>query len=219
MSWLEHAIAVLNTVLFTVGNEPVSWASLFGFVTSLATVGLAVRLRVGNFAFGLVNAVFFTITAAVLHTGVDAYFQGAFVLLTLAGWWLWLHGGPGRSALPVTWASSRLMAGCVSFVVVATVGFTVLFTAVGYHRPLYVAVISAITLPAQYLLNLKKVQAWAFWLISDIGYLPLLYLDGLQMTAIVYIISGVLSAAGFWFWLGRLRSERQAAPVLAGVER
>lgn len=216
MNWLEHVVAPLNTVLFTVGNEPVSWASLFGFTTSLATVGLAVALRVSNFALNIVNAGF-GIPLAVVGHDTPAVLEGSvFVVLGVVGWWLWLRGGPGRGRLPVGWAGNRVIAGCVVFIVLAAIGLTALYMASGNRYALWNGPLVAVSLAAQYLLNAKKAQTWILWAVTDLGYVPLLVILDLRASLVVYAVSGLSCFVGLRLWLSRIRSEqRTAAPVLA----
>jgi len=216
MNWLEHVVASLNTVLFTVGNEPVSWASLFGFGTSLACVGLAVASRVSNFAFGIVNAGFGIPLAMVGHNTPALVEGGVFVVLGIVGWRLWLRGGPGGGRLPVGWAGNRVLVGCVVFVVLAAVGLTVLYMSSGNKYALWNGPLVAVSLAAQYLLNTKKAQTWILWAITDLGYVPLLVMLDLRLSLVVYSVSGLLSVVGLRLWLMRIRSEqRTAPPVLA----
>jgi nicotinamide mononucleotide transporter len=219
MNWFEHVITKLNSALFTAGSDHVSWSVLFAVATALATTAFAMRLRVSNFVLGIVNAGFLLTLSLVSHSRIDTALQGTFLALGFLGWWLWLRGGPQRGALPLGSAGNRLIAGCIGFVVVGTAGLTALFTSLGDARPLWNGLITALGLAAQFLLNLKKVQNWFFWLASDILYLPMLVMDGFWLTATVYVVTIVLCVAGLRFWLARLKLQQPVAPVLAVADR
>lgn len=217
MNWFQNVVASLNAALFTVGNEPVSWASIIVFTTSLATIGLAVTLRVSNFAFNTLNSGFAIPLAAAAHDTANLLEASLFVVLGGVGWWLWLRGGPGRSRLAVGWAGNRQIVGCVVFIALAAVGLTALYLSAGNHYALWNGLLVSVSIAAQFLLNAKRVQTWILWMITDFGYVPLLVMLDLRMSLIVYTVSGLLCLVGLRLWLTRMRAEQRAVtPVLAG---
>lgn len=49
---------------------------------------------------------------------------------------------------------------------------------------------------AQFLLNAKKIENWAFWIAADLVYVPLYAVKRLDLTALVYLLFPRLYAAG-----------------------
>jgi nicotinamide mononucleotide transporter len=115
LAGLAHLLAPLNVVLFTLGNDHVSVAELLGFVTGAASVWLTVRARISNFPVGIANSAFFLVLFGSARLFADSGLQVVYIALGFAGWWQWLHGGPERSRLTVTWSGCRLLTSCVAF--------------------------------------------------------------------------------------------------------
>jgi nicotinamide mononucleotide transporter len=114
MSWLSHQIAMLNTVLFTMGDDQVTWAELLGFLTGGACVVLTVRAHVGNFPVGILNSAFFLVLFLSARIYADASLQVVYILLGFLGWWQWLRGGPRRSASPAPESGYRNVGQCAA---------------------------------------------------------------------------------------------------------
>ncbi|HEY2791576.1 MAG TPA: nicotinamide riboside transporter PnuC [Micromonosporaceae bacterium] len=193
-------IAALNTVLFTLGDDHVTWAELLGFVTGGACVVLTVLAHVGNFPVGILNSVFFLVLFLSARFYADAGLQIVYIGLGFAGWWQWLRGGPGRAALDVGRAGRVLAWGCLGFVVLGTGALTVLLTALRDAAPFWDALTTAISLVAQFLLNAKKLENWFAWLAADLIYVPFYLWKRLDLTAIVYVLFVGLCLAGLRGW-------------------
>src|SRR5215470_339155 len=101
LAGLAHLLAPLNVALFTLGNDHVSVAELLGFVTGAASVWLTVLARISNFPVGIANSAFFLVLFASARLYADSGLQVVYIVLGLAGWWKWLHGGAGRGRLTV----------------------------------------------------------------------------------------------------------------------
>jgi nicotinamide mononucleotide transporter len=216
MTELAHLLAPLNAVLFTFGNDQVSVAELLGFVTGAACVWLTVASRVANFPVGIANSAFFLVLFASARLYADAGLQVVYIALGFAGWWQWLHGGAGHGRLVVARASWQLLTGCAAFAITATWGLTLLLGWASDIAPFWDALTTAVSLAAQFLLNLKRIENWAFWMVADVVYIPLYAVKRLDLTAIVYVLFLGLCVAGVVAWRRALRTSAAAVvPVAA----
>jgi len=206
MAGLAHLLAPLNVTLFTLGNDHVSVAELLGFVTGAACVRLTVLARISNFPVGIANSAFFLVLFASARLFADSGLQVVYIVLGFAGWWQWLHGGRERSRLTVARSGWPLLACCVVFAAAATWGLTVLLTAAHDIAPFWDALTTAVSLAAQFLLNGKRIENWAFWMAADVVYIPLYVVKRLDLTAVVYVLFLALCIAGLRSWRQVLRS-------------
>jgi nicotinamide mononucleotide transporter len=215
MTQLVHLLAPLNAVLFTFGNDQVSVAELLGFITGAACVWLTVAARVANFPVGMANSAFFLVLFLSARLYADAGLQVVYIALGFAGWRQWLHGGAGRGSLAVGRAGWRLLAGCAAFIVLGTWGLTLLLGWASDIAPFWDALTTAVSLAAQFLLNLKRIENWAFWMVADIVYIPLYAVKRLDLTAIVYVLFLGLCVAGAAAWRRSLRAVEADAVLIA----
>jgi nicotinamide mononucleotide transporter len=205
LTGLAHLLAPLNVALFTLGNDHVSVAEVLGFVTGAASVWLTVLARISNFPVGIANSAFFLVLFASARLFADSGLQVVYIVLGFAGWWQWLHGGPERSRLTVARSGWWLLACCVAFAAAATWGLTVLLDAAHDIAPFWDALTTAVSLAAQFLLNCKKIENWAFWIAADVVYIPLYVVKRLDLTAIVYVLFLAMCMTGVRSWRRALR--------------
>jgi nicotinamide mononucleotide transporter len=195
----------LDVTAFDLGGQPVSWAELLGFVTGLASVALAVAQRVETFPVGIAGNVFFFVLFVDVGLYADAGLQIVFLVLSAMGWWAWLRLGPNRTELEVSDASVRVLVLTAAGIAAATLVLVPILRAAHGSAPFLDALTTSLSLGAQLLLNLKKLQHWYVWMLADVIYVPL-YLDrGLYLTAIVYTVFFGMCIAGLLHWRRLLR--------------
>lgn len=199
-TFLHHLVDPLNTVLFHFGQDAVSWAELLGFITGAVGVWLTVRAHIWNFPIGIANNVFFLVLFWTARLYADAALQLVYLVLGFMGWWQWLHGGESRTKRIMAHADGRTIAGLLVLVIPATWGLTVLLTHANDIAPFWDALTTALSLAAQWLLNLKKFENWYFWIAADVVYIPLYFVKVLYLTGIVYVLFISLCLLGLRAW-------------------
>jgi nicotinamide mononucleotide transporter len=197
VGWL---VDPLNTALFQLANDAVTWAELLGFVTGGACVWLTVRRHVLNFPVGIANSALFLILFTSARLWADATLQIMFIALGVAGWWQWLHSRGASEQIRVRRAGSVELAGCVAFVVAATAVLTYVLRAADDTAPFWDALTTALSIAAQWLLNNRRLETWFFWVAADCIYIPLYVVKELDLTAAVYVLFLGLCVAGFRSW-------------------
>jgi nicotinamide mononucleotide transporter len=189
---------VLTKTVFEVFGEPVSWAELFGFITGIACVALAVAQRIETFPVGIANNVFFVILFTDARLYADAALQIVYIALGVMGWIAWskLKG----QALSVSRAGPRLLVGTAVGVAVATVILIPILRAAHGAAPGWDALTTSMSLGAQLLLNLKRLETWYVWIAVDVIYVPLYLSRDLNLTALVYVVFLALCIQGWRQW-------------------
>ena len=191
-------MVVLTKTVFELFGEPVSWAELFGFVTGIACVALAVAQRIETFPVGIANNVFFVILFTDARLFADAALQIVFIVLGVMGWWVWATRV--RSPLAVTRAGPRLLMATALGVGVATLILIPILRAAHGAAPGWDAATTSMSLGAQLLLNLKRLETWYVWIAVDVIYVPLYFSRDLNLTALVYIVFLALCIQGWRQW-------------------
>lgn len=212
--WVMAALGSALVAASAAGVLPYGLTETLGFVTGAACVYLVVKENVWNFPVGIANNVFFLALFAGARLYGDAALQVVYVALGLQGWYLWLRGGRGHTALAVSRAPRRLLAGVAVFVVAGTAALTPALRAAGDSAPLLDALTTVLSLAAQYLLNRKVIENWLLWITADVLYVYLYLARGLQLTAVLYFVFLRLCVAGLLSWR-RTLARRQEEP--AGV--
>ncbi|HEV2343893.1 MAG TPA: nicotinamide riboside transporter PnuC [Actinocrinis sp.] len=206
-------VAPLNVVLFHFGQDAVTWAELLGFVTGAVGVWLTVRANIWNFPVGLANNLFFLVLFWAARLYADAALQIVYLGFGVFGWWEWLHGGERWSRRVMARARPWVVWTLAGLAVPVTWILTIVLTRANDIAPFWDALTTALSLAAQWLLNLKLFENWFFWMTADVVYVPLYFVKALYLTAIVYVIFLGLCVAGMRAWRRELREPRPSMVV------
>src|SRR5690606_21099674 len=103
-------------------------------------------------------------------------------------WRLWLRGGEDRTQLRISRAPALELLLIAAFVFGATVGLWQLLHYAGGSASFWDALTTSLSLASQWLLNRKRLESWAGWILVDGIYVPLYVFKELYLTAILYAI-------------------------------
>ena len=172
-------------------------AVIFGIIS----VYLGTRQNIWSWPTALVNVALFF--ALFLESGLysDTGLQIVYFVLSLYGWYEWLYGGAGRTAITVTRTSRRtwtVLAG-IGVVVWALLG-TITSRLPGTALPYVDAATTTVSLLAQWMMTRKLVENWLIWIAVDVVYVGMFVFKGLYLTAFNYGIYLVLAVTGYIAW-------------------
>ena len=172
-------------------------AVIFGIIS----VYLSTRENIWSWPTALINVALFS--ALFLESGLysDTGLQVVYFVLSLYGWYEWLYGGAGRTAIAVTRTSRRTWAvlGGIGVVVWALLG-TITSRLPGTALPYVDAATTTISLLAQWMMTRKLVENWLIWIAVDVVYVGMFIYKGLYLTAFNYGIYLVLAVMGYIAW-------------------
>jgi nicotinamide mononucleotide transporter len=97
-------------------------------------------------------------------------------------------------------ASPALLAGTTVAIGVATLILVPVLRAAHGAAPGWDALTTSMSLGAQLLLNLKRLETWYVWIAVDVIYVPLYFSRDLNLTALVYIVFLALCIQGWRQW-------------------
>jgi nicotinamide mononucleotide transporter len=185
-------------------------AALFGAVA----VYLAARENVWSWPTAIVNVSLYTIVFFQSRLYADMGLQVVYLVLSIYGWYNWLHGGAQRSTLHVTRAPPRLLLGLVAFVAVASYALGATLAAkTNAALPYLDSALTVTSLVGQWMMTRKILENWLLWIAVDIVYVPMFLSRGLAATAVLYAVFLILAVLGFVEW--RRSYSRQLTDNLA----
>ena len=192
-----------SLALFGLTTTPLE---LVSFILSVITVLLNIRQNHWAWLFAIISSAAYGMVFFGARLYGDMGLQLVFIVVSVWGWYSWLHGGVQRQALDVTrlaragWIAS-LAGWAVGFVLLAWFLKTFTDTDVPHAD----GFLTAGSLLGQVLLSRKKVENWHAWIAVDILYVGLYLYKNLVLTAILYGVFVLMAIVG-------LRAWRRAAP-------
>ena len=177
-------------------------AALFG----VAGVWLSVRQNVWTWPVGIVNVAMYVVVFHAARLYADMGLQVIYIVLAVYGWYQWLHGGPGRSALPVTRGLPRqlLAAGAVGIAGAWGIG-ALLARHTNASLPYLDAALTSASLVAQWMATRKLLENWMVWIAADVVYIGMFVYKRLYPTAVLYAVFTGLAIVGYRQWTESMR--------------
>ncbi len=172
-------------------------AALLGVVTVL----LVVRRSIWNYPFALamVSLYFFIFWDAKLYS--DALLQIFFFVINLYGWWNWNRAEQVEDGVAVGWMSGRARALWLGGTVAAVLLWgTAMARFTDAAAPFPDASVAAISVAAQLLQSMRRVESWILWIAVDVLAIGLFASRGLTITAGLYTLFLVLAVVGLIQW-------------------
>lgn len=174
---------------------------LFAAVVGAVSVWLSVRQNIWSWPTAIVNVVLYAVVFYQAKLYADMGLQVVYAVLSVYGWYEWLYGGEGRTALQVTRTGVRV-GGLLALIAVA--GSAALGTLL--HRqtdaalPFMDAFLSSTSLVAQWMMTRKLLENWLVWIAVDTLYVGMFIFKGLYLTAGLYAVFLALAVKGYLDW-------------------
>jgi len=187
------------------------WSSLEGVAAAFGVVSvyLSTRQNIWSWPTAIVNVAIYAVVFFRGRLYGQMGLQGVYFALSVYGWYQWRFGGADRSALRVSRASPRLLAGVLGLNVVAWLGLAMVLRRTDAALPYLDALLTTTSLVAQWMMTRKILETWILWIAVDLVYVPMFLTQRLYATAALYAVFLGLATLGFRDWR-RAAYERQS---------
>ena len=172
-----------------------------GTVLGVVYVILAIRENPWCWPIGIGNAALFLVVTASARLFGQAALQAVYVVVSVYGWYEWLHGGEGRTALAVSRTPRRWAVSLAAAWVVATVAFGLLLKLrMGDPLPFVDAGTTALSLVAQWMATRKWLENWLVWMAVNVASVPMFLSQQRFAMAVFYGVLLVMAVFGHREW-------------------
>ncbi|MCF8366866.1 MAG: nicotinamide riboside transporter PnuC [Bacteroidales bacterium] len=189
---------LLNTTLLE------SIAVVFG----LLSVWYAKKENILVYPTGIISVLIYVYIC--LHAGLyaDMGINGFYFVMSVYGWYKWTRKDIKDHFIPIS-SNTRLqhflsIAGTVVFF------FILRFTLINFTDstvPNIDAATTAIFIIGMWLMALKKIENWIYWIIGDVVSIPLYFHKGLMLTSFQYTVFLVLAISGYLEWRNKMKEQ------------
>ncbi len=181
---------------------------IIGFLSGVICVYLVVRENIWNWPVALINAFFYILVFYEARLYADMGLQVIYIIISIYGWYEWLHGGKEHGKLTVTrtgWLEASILL-VIGFG--GTIGLGMFLSHIPWiwpdlqpaALPYWDALTTVISLIAQWLMARKKLESWVLWILVDIIYIGMYYYKDLYLTLVLYAIFLILATSGLFAW-------------------
>jgi nicotinamide mononucleotide transporter len=190
----------------------VSGVEWFAALAGAVSVYLSTRENIWSWPTAIVNVGLYILIFQRSGLYSDMGLQVVYLVLSIYGWYEWLHGGANKSRLDVSLASRRVwLLSCAA----GAAGWFVIWSITrrlhGVSIPSIDSALTATSLVAQWMMTRKIVENWVLWIAADIVYVPMYIYKKLYVTSGLYAVFLILAIMGLVEWKRSL--ERQRSPA------
>lgn len=213
---LTIGLLILSVVLWGLNAYKITTFTdleLWGFITGLWSIWLAVLNRPSNWAIGLVNEGIFFIMFWKLGLFANAWLQVFFGVVSVYGWVYWLYGGSKKTEAPITYAGFVTALGWALVTTFLTAFICFTMQAITGTYVLTDCLTTAISIIATYLLAKRKIENWIFWIMADFIYIWLFISQGLFLWSALYVIFVLMCAKGIIDWRRIFHTEKNKIEI------
>lgn len=183
---------------------------IFGTIFGLLSVWLTIKKNIWLWPTGIINIVLFFVMFYEAKLYAELITYSVFFVLSVYGWWEWLHGGENRTELPMAKTPRRTVMWLVAIGVVWWPLQSYLFhTYTDAALPYWDSAITVLSLLAQWMLAKKYLENWWLWITVDVMAIGVYWVKDLHVTSGLYLVFLVLATMGLIQWK---KDMRKAAP-------
>lgn len=176
-------------------------------------VWLVVRRSLWNYPFAILSVSLFGFVFWDAKLYSDALLQVFFVAINLYGWWNWRRTRAATGEVVVeTLAPVEQVAALSGMIGLTLLWGAVMATHTDAAFPYVDAAVAMLSIGAQLLLALRRLENWIVWIAVDVIAIPLFASRGLYAAAALYAVYLALSVWGLIDWH---RAWRRAGPAPA----
>jgi nicotinamide mononucleotide transporter len=187
-----------------------SWLEAVAVVFGLLSVWYARKENILVYPTGIVNVLIYVYLCFNVKLYADAGINLFYFAMSIYGWYMWVRKDAQRHVRSISRATAGLWAGSImaALVFFAILSY-VLKTYTDSSVPYWDGLTTAIFIVGMWLMALKKVENWIFWIAGDLISVPLYASKGLILSGIQFAVFLALAIAGLIEWERKYRETKK----------
>ncbi len=197
----DFFIAVYNGLLQT------TWIEAVAVFMGIVSVWYSRKENILVFPTGIINTTLYIYLSFKGHLLGEASVNLYYTIMSIYGWYWWSRKKEDHitNILQITISNTkqRVQQVLVFFAFYAILFFGLQFLKTNFAPdaiPWADALASASAYTAMWLMAKKKVESWAWWIITNITSIPLYFIKGYAFTSFQFIVLLILAIAGYIAW-------------------
>jgi nicotinamide mononucleotide transporter len=179
LNWLDVVTTVLGLAYILLEYRASVWMWAVGF--AMQSLGIVLYYQKGLYA----------------DCGMEFYY----LVMTMYGWWRWVHGSEKKQNLPISRFPRRLVLPWL--LLIAVVWFVIYWLLISFTNsnvPLADSFTTALSIVGIWALAHKYLEQWFIWIVVDVVTCVLYFYKGIPFKASLYALYVVIAILGFFKW-------------------
>ncbi len=192
-----------------------SWIEIVAASLGLASVWYAKKANILTYPTGIVSVLLYVFICFKAQLYADMGINAYYFVFSVYGWIIWSRKDENKEELPVTYSGRKTWIISIVVFLISLVIIQILLRIFKANDLVYWSTFvpytdtftTAVAIVGMWLMAIKKVENWIFWILTDVVSVPLYLYKGLVFTSFQYFVFLVLAVFGYLEWR-RLANEK-----------
>ncbi len=184
-----------------------SWLEAVAVVFGILSVWFARKENIWVYPTGIINVLIYVYLCFFAGLYADMAINAFYFVMSVFGWYNWTRRDENLHHVPISALSLKQW---LFYIILIAVAFGTIYYVLTHFTnstvPLFDSFTTALFIAGMWLMALKKIENWLFWILGDLLVIPMFSIKGLAFTSIQYIVFLVLAIMGYVEWRKRLKS-------------
>jgi nicotinamide mononucleotide transporter len=185
-----------------------TWLEAVAVFFGLLSVWYAKKENILVFPTGIISVLIYVYITLYAGLYADMGINAFYFAMSIYGWYKWTRKDAANRIILI--GKNTLKLHFIS--IIATVVFFFIFKYVLTNFtdstvPVWDSATTAIFLVGMWLMALKKIENWIFWIIGDLVSIPLYFHKGLLLTSFQFLVFLILAVSGYMEWRKKLKEQ------------
>ncbi len=185
-----------------------SWMEIVAASLGILSVWYAKKANILVYPTGIVSVLLYVYICYKAQLYADMGINAYYFVFSVYGWIMWSRKDENKEELPVTYSNLKTWLVSIGVFLVSLVVIQILLRIFKAHDVVYWSTIvpytdtftTAVAIVGMWLMAVKKVENWLFWIATDLVSVPLYLYKGLVFTSVQYFVFLVLAVLGYFEW-------------------
>lgn len=194
-----------------------SWIEIVAASLGLVSVWYAKKANILTYPSGIVSVLLYVYICFKAQLYADMGINAYYFVFSVYGWIIWSRKDENKEELPVTYSGRKTWIISILVFLVSLVIIQILLRIFKANDVVYWSTFvpytdtftTAVAIVGMWLMAIKKVENWIFWILTDVVSVPLYLYKGLVFTSFQYFVFLILAVLGYIEWR-KLANEQKA---------
>jgi len=178
-----------------------SYLEIIAVIFGLLSVWFAKKVNILVFPTGIISVVIYMYICFGAKLYADAGINFVYFVMSIYGWYAWTRVGEQKKERPISMCSKKEhIINIFMFVFFFLILNYILKNYTDSNVPVWDSFTTSIFIVAMWLMAIKKVENWIYWIIANVISIPLYFYKGLVLTSFQFTVFLIIAVLGYIEW-------------------
>ncbi len=185
-----------------------SWMEIVAASLGIISVWYAKKANILVYPTGIVSVLLYVYICFNAQLYADMGINAYYFIFSIYGWIMWSRKDENKEELPVTYSGRKTWLFSIGVFLISLVIIQVLLRIFKANDVVYWSTFvpytdtftTAVAILGMWLMAIKKVENWLFWIAADVVSVPLYLYKHLVFTSFQYLVFLIIAVLGYYEW-------------------